>query len=119
MALDAYFFSSFFISPPGAAIGAASFGASAGAGAGAGAAIGAGAGAGAGAGFSQPASIATADNEARVNSFFMRFLFENVESIYSEPTAAVTLVGATIVMRADETPISPDGYYSWRSAAMV
>jgi hypothetical protein len=64
-------------------MGAASFAGSAGAGAGAGAgaAIGAGAGAGAGAGFSQPASSATADNEARVNSFFMRFpLKKYVES---------------------------------------
>src|SRR5690242_13130157 len=68
--LDAYFFSSFFISPPAAG---AAAGASAGGGAGAGAGVAAaGGGAGAGAGFSQPASIATdaTDNEAS-NSFFM------------------------------------------------
>ena len=51
-------------------MGAAGCSAGGGAGAGAGAAMGAGAGAGA-AGFSQPASNATADSEARVNSFFI------------------------------------------------
>jgi hypothetical protein len=78
--LDAYFFSSFFISPPaGAAAGAA---ASAGGGAGAGAGAATGAGAGAGAGFSHPASIAidATDNEARVNNFFMRVPLKKDES---------------------------------------
>jgi hypothetical protein len=44
---------------------------------------------------------------------------EKNESIYGEPIAAMTLVGAAIVKRVDETPISPEIDYSWRSAARV
>ena len=105
---NSYFFSSFFISPPAGAAGWAgcsAAGGGAGVGAGAGAAIGA--GAGAGDCFSQPTSNATADNEARVKSFFMSFLFEKDESIYGESVAAMTLVGAATVKRVDGSPISP------------